>query len=155
RASTQETNNEDLAAKGRQIFGVACVQCHGAGHTVIQRKPAAGWRKTVYTMISRGAPVLLGETVALVAYLTSTYGPASPPPHLQHASALSQPLRPGSELVASSCGTCHPSAVVFGSRKSKNAWETTIKQMRTLGASITDAQEKEILDYLLRNFGAQ
>jgi mono/diheme cytochrome c family protein len=132
-------------AKGRQVFSLACVQCHGPSHTTIQRKPATGWRKTVYTMISRGAPVLPGETEALVAYLTSAYGPTS----------TAQPIPAGGEFVAASCGTCHPAAVVFGSRKSESDWQATIKRMRSQGANITDTQEKEILDYLVKTLAAQ
>jgi len=143
--SAQERNNADLVTKGRQVFALTCTQCHGASHTTIQRKPAAGWRKTVYTMISRGAPVLPGETEALVAYLTSSFGPGS----------TQQPIPAGGEIVAGSCGTCHPAALVFGTRKSESDWTATVKRMRSLGASMTDTQEKEILDYLIRNLAAQ
>lgn len=153
-AATQGSDNAGLVAKGRELFGLACVQCHGASHTTIQRKPEAGWRKTVYTMISRGAPVLPGEVDVLVGYLTSVYGPASPPAALENPSASKATLPAGSELIVSTCGTCHPAGVVFGSRKSENAWRATVKQMRSLGASITDAQEKEILAYLVKHLSS-
>ena len=145
RAAMQGAGNTELALKGREVFSVACVQCHAASHTVIQRKAAQGWRKTVYTMISRGAPVLPGEVDALVAYLTSAYGPSSP------ASTGQQTLPAGNEIIVSSCGSCHPAGVVFASRKTEADWRATVKQMRSLGAGITDIQEKEILDYLLKN----
>ena len=75
--------------RGREIFQVACVQCHGTSEITIQRKPAKGWQKTVYSMIGRGAPVLSGEIDPLVAFLTATYGPASPPPVLKRLDAFS------------------------------------------------------------------
>ena len=152
-AVAQDANNANLVEKGRQIFSLACVQCHAAAHTTIQRKPASGWRKTVYTMISRGAPVLPGETDTLVAYLTATYGPSSSPAALQNTPAATAPA--GSEVVTASCGSCHPAAVVFGAVKSDNEWKATIRQMRTLGASISEAQEKQILDYLTRRPAAK
>ena len=146
-AAMQGAGNAELALKGREVFSVACVQCHAASHTVIQRKAAAGWKKTVYTMISRGAPVLPGEVDALVAYLTSAYGPSSPPT----STTGQQTLPSGSEIVVSSCGSCHPAGVVLASRKTEAEWRATVKQMRSLGAGITDNQEKEILDYLVKN----
>jgi cytochrome c5 len=144
RAAMQGAGNAELASKGREVFSVACVQCHAASHTVIQRKAAAGWKKTVYTMISRGAPVLPGEVDALVAYLTSAYGPNSP------SAAGQQTLPAGSEIIVSSCGSCHPAGIVLASRKTEADWKATVKQMRSFGAGITDSQEKEILDYLVK-----
>jgi len=145
RAAMQGAGNAELALKGREVFSVACVQCHAASHTTIQRKAAAGWKKTVYTMISRGAPVLPGEVDALVAYLSSAYGPSSP-------SGVGQQTPPaGSEMIVSSCGSCHPAGVVLASRKTEAEWRATVKHMRSLGAGITDSQEREILDYLVKN----
>jgi mono/diheme cytochrome c family protein len=151
----QTADNPELVKKGRELFGVTCVQCHGAGHITVQRKTAANWKKTVYTMISRGAPVLPGEADALVAYLTSAYGPASPPPALDNPAAAQQPLPAGSDLIVSSCGSCHAARFVFGSRKPESDWKATVMQMRSFGATITDAQEKEILAYLLKNNAPQ
>ncbi len=66
--------------EGREAFGQACVQCHGMSRTQIPRKTADGWRNPVYSMISRGAPVMPDEIEPLIDYLSATYGPGATPP---------------------------------------------------------------------------
>jgi mono/diheme cytochrome c family protein len=145
----------DVIAKGKDIFGLACSGCHGTSHTTIQRKSAERWQKTIYTMISRGAPVLPGEVEPLTAFLSATYGPASPPPSFggNAAAQAQQSLPAGREIVVRSCGGCHAVNLIFNARKSSAAWRQTVSQMRSFGADLTEGEEREVLDYLSRNFG--
>jgi mono/diheme cytochrome c family protein len=145
-----------MVQKGKEIFDQTCTGCHGASHTTIQRKSADRWRKTIYTMISRGAPVLPGEVEILTAFLTATYGPASPLPAFGEASTRPQQALPaGSEVVVRSCGGCHAVNLIFGSRKSPDGWRATIVRMRTNGATVSESEERGLVGYLAEHFGPQ
>ena len=77
--------------EGKEAFGQACVQCHNMSRTQMQRKTADGWRDTVYSMISRGAPVMPDEIEPLIDYLAVTYGPGATPHPRRKAQSLPPP----------------------------------------------------------------
>jgi cytochrome c5 len=143
-----------IVDKGKEVFGVACTGCHGANHVSIQRKTAEAWRKSIYTMIGRGAQILPDEIEPLAVFLTAEYGPSSPLPTIRgSAAAAPQPMLPGGEIVIRSCGGCHAVNLIFGSRKSEAAWRTTIRNMRSIGARVGDAEEVALAAWLTRNLG--
>ena len=65
---------------GRDLIFQACVQCHDLRNTVAQRKPAAGWKRTVDEMIWRGAPLMADEAETITKYLAVSFGPDKPIP---------------------------------------------------------------------------
>jgi cytochrome c5 len=157
-APTRQENSAGSAAvavdKGKEVFSVACTGCHGANHVTIQRKPLAAWQKTVYTMIGRGAQIMPDEIEPLAAFLTATYGPASPLPVVRGAPAgAPQPLPPGGEIVVRSCSGCHSMNLIFGSRRSLAAWRNTINSMRSNGARISDGDVEALAVYLGQQLG--
>ena len=138
--------------EGRQAYTQACVQCHGARHVVMQRKAEEGWRRTVYAMISRGAPLLAEEIEPLTAYLTATYGPNSPLP----GSDLGPlPDEPGREVLMRSCTQCHAVEMVRASRKTEAEWLQTIELMVVNGAEIADDERPVLARFAASHFGAQ
>ena len=142
-----------LVEAGRAAYGQACVQCHGPNRTVIQRKAEAGWRRTVYAMISRGSPLMDDEIEPLTAYLTATYGPDSPLPEAGGDGALELPDAAGRSILTATCTQCHAVEMVTGSQKTESQWLDTIDLMIGYGAEISDADQETLASYAAANFG--
>ena len=53
-------------------------------------------------------------------------------------------------LFEEKCSTCHPLSRPLGKNKDRGGWEKTVTRMqRVNGCPITDAEAKEIVDYLV------
>jgi cytochrome c5 len=72
-------------------------------------------------------------------------------PVLAHGAEL--PDGPGKSVVEKVCGDCHGAEVYAGKHRDKQQWNATIDRMIRHGATATDAQFDQIVDYLVRNFG--
>lgn len=146
--------NASVVDRGREAFGQACVQCHGLNRTTIQRKTSAGWKKTVYSMISRGAPVFPDEIEPITSYLVATYGPDSPSPvaeGLQQSTAL--PDQPGREILVRSCVQCHGMETILESKKSEEEWEQTVDRMVSYGANVSPEEQSLVVKYAVTHLG--
>lgn len=149
-----------LTAKGRAVFGESCIQCHNMNPVLIQRKPEQGWRQTVYSMVSRGAQLTPDEMEALISYLTATYGPDSPLPHLKASAASnaegsgeeSLPAGAGKQILSRACVKCHSLTLVTNSRKSETEWSKTVARMLSIGATLAPPDRQTLTDYLVKNF---
>jgi len=142
--------------EGREAFGQACVQCHGMGRTQIQRKTADRWRDTVYSMISRGAPVMPDEIEPLIDYLAATYGPGATPPAVGGAGSQGEsalPDGPGRAIFVGNCAACHSMELPLNMRQSEAEWNATISQMVTYGAQITPQDQEILVKYAAKHFG--
>ncbi len=142
--------------EGKEAFGQACVQCHGISRTQIQRKTADKWRDTVYSMISRGAPVMPDEIEPLIDYLAVTYGPGAVPPAgggqgSQEGSAL--PDGPGRAIFVGNCSACHSMEMPMTMRQSEAEWNATISTMVAYGAQITPQEQEILVKYAAQHFG--
>lgn len=62
-------------AAGETTFKAACLGCHGEDLSTQQRLSAAGWGREVDKMVRWGAKVSNDDKPALVAFLTSKWGP--------------------------------------------------------------------------------
>ncbi len=145
------------APEGSQIFGLACTGCHGLRETQLQRKTADQWRNTVYSMISRGAPLLPDEIEPLTQYLAATYGTDSPPPSSGGVSSQGEtalPEGPGRSILVGSCASCHGLDLPMNSRKSEAEWKRTISNMVGFGANITPQDQEILAKYAAEHFGA-
>jgi competence protein ComEA len=63
------------------------------------------------------------------------------------------PAGPGKDAFVAVCGACHAPEIVIDLKKSRDGWSATIDDMVDKGASGTDQQMQDILDYLSKNFG--
>jgi competence ComEA-like helix-hairpin-helix protein len=63
------------------------------------------------------------------------------------------PDGPGKDAVLKICGQCHAADVLIGVGKSKDGWAATVEDMVAKGASGSDEELQQIVDYLARNFG--
>jgi len=141
---------------GQEIFGRACVQCHGMRELQIQRKSADLWRNTVYSMISRGAPLMTDEIEPLTAYLAANWGPESSPPdrgteRSQEENTL--PDEPGRAIFVGNCAVCHSLDVPLNLRRSEAQWNATISEMVAYGANITPQEQEILVKYAAKHFG--
>jgi hypothetical protein len=58
------------------------------------------------------------------------------------------------EVVVRVCAMCHPIELVVAKPRSIDDWDMTIARMVDRGATITDAEQLQILAYLAKHFGA-
>jgi hypothetical protein len=65
--------------EGKQVTMELCgTSCHNLQKTVVSRKSAPEWEKTVYDMIRRGAQIFPDEADQIVKYLAVSFPPGKP-----------------------------------------------------------------------------
>lgn len=69
--------------------------------------------------------------------------------HQQHADL---PAGPGKDTFVRVCSKCHAPNLVTANGQNQQGWENTITKMVGFGATGTDDEFAEILDYLVKNF---
>jgi cytochrome c5 len=78
--------------------------------------------------------------------------------HLPNDNAMAR-LKPGPGLdaVKNNCGLCHSTDyIVRQPRLEAKKWEAEVKKMMTVfGAPVSEADAKEIVDYLSKNYGSK
>src|ERR1700686_1906710 len=67
------------AGEGRDLVASVCTGCHALNTIVQIRDGSAGWRQFVNYMIMKGAQVSQHDSDTIVQYLTTNFGPNSPP----------------------------------------------------------------------------
>src|ERR1700744_5942333 len=63
------------------------------------------------------------------------------------------PPGPGRDITASTCGKWHSLANIPSQRKDRDGWNATVTKMVGYGATGSDEDFAQILDYLTKNFG--
>lgn len=63
------------------------------------------------------------------------------------------PDGPGKDSVLKICNDCHAVEVLQGVGKSKEGWAATVDDMVAKGATGSDEEVQQIVEYLARNFG--
>jgi competence protein ComEA len=69
------------------------------------------------------------------------------------ADARSLPPGDGQAIVQQKCASCHALKVITARKASRQQWSTTLDQMITRGADVSDDDVETLVDYLARNFG--
>jgi len=140
--------------EGRELVANVCTGCHNLNTIVQIRDGSAGWRQFVNYMIMKGAQVSVRDSDTIVAYLTTNFGPNSPPAAgAPPPAVVSLPAGAGKDLVEGRCITCHDLARVVASRRQKTDWEAIVANMVSRGASATPEERQTILAYLATQFG--
>jgi competence protein ComEA len=62
------------------------------------------------------------------------------------------PQGEGRETALRICGRCHSPNNILAAGQDRQGWESTITKMTTFGATASDEEFSEILDYLVKNF---
>jgi 3-oxoacyl-ACP reductase-like protein len=127
----------------------------------VQKKTAAQWRDTVYSMIGRGGHILPDEIEPITAYLTANFGPDSrpaaaagqapgaPAPAGAAASLAQQlPEAPGKAILVRTCQQCHDLKAATTRITQQDSWDSIVGRMLSLGARMTPEERQELVRYL-------
>ena len=71
------------------------------------------------------------------------------------AAAVELPSGKGRETLKKTCTQCHDLDSLTQLRQSRAGWQSLVDSMKEMGAEATPAEFKEIVEYLVLNFGAQ
>lgn len=174
-SSMREVGRRDWAAEmpdgeGKGLVLGACTQCHSLNSTVLQRKTADGWGRTVRDMVARGAQLQTNEIDVVTTYLARSFGPGAPPlssgvsisaPDTSSAgqsrriTAKDLPEEPARAVVLRSCTECHGLDKIANTRKSEAGWQASVKDMIRLGARLRADETTVLVAYLVKHFGLQ
>ena len=124
---------------GERIMNASCQGCHDIRVIQTSAMDAAGWTKTIETMIVNGATIAKDDIPVLVKYLTFNHGP--------------MPDGPGKTQVLNICTMCHDLGRIKFGRRSAEEWEETLISMLNEGAPLSDQDFPIVHHYLSRNFG--
>jgi hypothetical protein len=58
------------------------------------------------------------------------------------------------DLVVRACAACHPPESIVAKRRSAQDWDEVIARMIERGAVASDEEQQQILEYLVRFYGA-
>ena len=140
--------------EGRELVASVCTGCHTLSTIVQIRDGAPGWRQFVNYMIMKGAQVSQHDSDTIVQYLTTNFGPSSPPAAGAPPPVVaSLPAGAGKDLVESRCVTCHDLTRIVASRRQKIDWDAIVTNMVTRGATATVDERATMVAYLATQFG--
>ena len=88
----------------------------------------------------------------LVAFALDGHASPAAGPNILHAQTH-LPEGNGRDLVQRVCNSCHSVDLITTQRQTRDEWTGTVQRMAQRGASATDEQFNEIVDYLTNNFG--
>src|SRR6266850_5835481 len=88
-----------------------------------------------------------------IAQTTSTAQPPSTPATQEKATTASRfPPGPGRDALFKVCKECHGPESVLGQLKTRDEWSKTLDEMAANGATGTDEEWTNILDYLDKHY---
>jgi competence protein ComEA len=103
--------------------------------------------KQVLASLTIGLPLLVWGVSA-----GSAVAAAAPAAYAQDAHP-ELPPGPGRDITLATCTKCHAISNVTGQHKDRDGWTATITKMVGYGATGTDDDFGQILDYVTKNFG--
>jgi hypothetical protein len=86
------------------------------------------------------------------AFATALLLQMSPITHAQTAALPDDPRR---ALIVRVCTGCHPPEIIAQKRRSADEWDDLIAKMVDRGAAASEQEQQQILEYLVKYFGAQ
>lgn len=63
------------------------------------------------------------------------------------------PEAPGKELVVRACTGCHQAPMIVAKHHTADEWDELIGKMVDRGATLTEAEQDQVFQYLVANFG--
>ena len=100
-----------------------------------------------------GVSLWITPGVAAAAFLAVSAAVATSGALAASAAPASSAAAPGKTVFEASCGNCHDLAVSTDLRKSRDEWQATVNRMITSGASLSDDEAANVVDYLAKNYG--
>lgn len=71
---------------------------------------------------------------------------------VKKTSVATVPSEPGKALVERACQSCHDLGTVTQARHTAKQWPGVVVRMRANGADLTDAELKQVQDYLVKTY---
>jgi len=137
---------------GKAIVSGACGSCHGLDLITNKQASKADWASVVDRMKTYGASLSDPQTNTVVDYLAKSFAPkgAAPAPAAggQNSDAA------GKALVDGVCSSCHGADLITSKKATRAEWKDVVDRMKGYGATLTDAQNNTLLDYLEKTYGA-
>ena len=65
------------------------------------------------------------------------------------------PEAPAKALVVKACTACHQAQVVVAKRRTADDWDAMIGKMIDRGAPLSEAEQDQVYDYLVKYFGPE
>lgn len=125
-----------------KLVETACTACHSLDTIAKKQATKEEWRKTVLTMVDKGAMLSPDETNTVTDYLANKYG-------LSTETKLAR----GKKLVESVCILCHEFARISTEQLTRDQWAGEIRGMLAEGAPLNDDEFEMVLDYLTKTYG--
>jgi len=102
-------------------------------------------------LLTLGAGLVIASSAVLAS--TSQQAQTSPAQQQKTGSQFSRlPDGPGKDALIKVCGKCHSPMNVIANGQNREGWEAEITKMASLGATASDEEFTEILDYVSKNF---
>jgi cytochrome c5 len=150
---------------GKELVEKACAQCHGLRLILMLRDGPVAWKNLVGDMVVKGAQLMPEEAETVARYLAKNFGPGrnpmktgkNPPGQTVGGETKAEvlPAGPGKELVESRCGLCHDLVIITAVLRSKQDWESIVKNMFARGLTATPDEIRNMTSYLTIQFGAK
>lgn len=84
---------------------------------------------------------VMARFIVLLCFAASLYG-----------QTLQLPDGPGKAVTQKVCGSCHAAEIVIGRQEEREAWGAIVEDMIQRGATGTDDEMYQVVDYLSKNF---
>ena len=90
---------------------------------------------------------------ALVVLACGVSAAATPPKKVDPATlATVQTSDPGKAILDRTCQSCHDLSTVTEARHPAKEWPGVVERMRANGADLTDAEARQVRDYLIKAY---
>lgn len=102
--------------------------------------------------IGRAALALSSGLLAMAVFGAGALAQTTPAPAPAPAPVGESTIRP---VVEKTCSSCHVFSQVSAQRKTAEQWATTVDQMISFGAPVSDEEYPKFVDYLAKTYGAE
>ena len=142
-----------------QVIRKNCTSCHGIDDYAFYAMDKAGWQNLIDTKHKTGTGAGAADVLTepdrnlLYTWLVDKFGPLSTPfPRNYVAPEITEFLTDpeANRLLQRSCVGCHAIDRVNTARNSEDRWRVILVQMRERGATLTDQELEEMVEWLGR-----
>lgn len=139
----------------RPVIRKNCTSCHGIDDYAFYALDKAGWQSLLENKhkVTGGYSLADNDQTLLLDWLVSKFGASSKPFPRSYVppeitTFFSDPE--GNRLLARACSTCHDLERVNVSRKTEEGWRVLAVDMRERGATLTDQELEQLVEWLAR-----
>ena len=138
------------------VIRTNCTSCHGIDDYAFYSLDQAGWSKLIAEKHKPNVDLADADRTLLLGWLAERFGPTTKPfprtyipPEITTFFSDPEAFR----LMNRSCTGCHAIDKVQGARKPADGWRVTLVDMRERGASLSDLELEQLVEWLGRVWG--